>query len=84
MAALSDFVAEYMTENLRAADRGKKGRAPVTTEDLLAVGKLLDEHDPQMVAMLLIAYGYAKEPKDETPEPTPTPDNDHQNQEENE
>ncbi|QII21737.1 hypothetical protein G6R31_03770 [Deinococcus wulumuqiensis R12] len=84
MATLSEFVAEYMTENLRAADRGKKGRAPVTTEDLLAVGKLLDEHDPQMVAMLLIAYGYAKEPKDETPEPTPTPDNDHQNQEENE
>ncbi|MFD2610620.1 hypothetical protein ACFSR9_14445 [Deinococcus taklimakanensis] len=87
MAALAEFVTEYMTENLRAADRGKKGRAPVTTEDLLAVGKLLDEHDPQMVAMLLIAYGYAKEPKDETPEPVTTPDNpdqDTQNQEENE
>lgn len=87
MATLSEFVAEYMTENLRAADRGKKGRAPVTTEDLLAVGKLLDENDPQMVAMLLIAYGYAKEPKDETPEPVTTPENpeqDTQNQEENE
>ncbi|MFC3861146.1 hypothetical protein ACFOPQ_10290, partial [Deinococcus antarcticus] len=68
MAALSDFLAEYMNENLRAADRGKRGRAAVTTEDLLAIGKLLDEHDPQMVAMLLIAYGYAKEPKDDTPE----------------
>lgn len=72
MAALSDFVAEYMTENLRAADRGKRGRAPVTTEDLLEVGRLLDEHDPQMVAMLLIAYGYAKEPREETPEPEAT------------
>ncbi|GAA5503710.1 hypothetical protein Dxin01_03471 [Deinococcus xinjiangensis] len=87
MSALSDFVAEYMTENLRAADRGKKGRTPVTTEDLLAVGKLLDEHDSQMVAMLLIAYGYAKEPKDETPESVATPDHPDQapqNQEENE
>ncbi|GBF06004.1 hypothetical protein DAERI_070002 [Deinococcus aerius] len=72
MAALADFVAEYMTENLRAADRGKRGRAPVTTEDLLEIGRLLDEHDPQMVAMLLIAYGYAKEPREETPEPEAT------------
>lgn len=68
MAALSDFVAEYMNENLRAADRGKRGRAAVTTEDLLSVGTLLDNNDPQMVAMLLIAYGYAKEPKEETGE----------------
>lgn len=78
MTALSDFVTEYMTENLRAADRGKRGRVAVTTEDLLQVGKLLDEHDPQMVAMLLIAYGYAKEPREdvqefvETPEENPT------------
>lgn len=69
MATLSDFLTEYMTENLRAADRGRRGRAAVTTEDLLQIGKLLDEHDPQMVAMLLIAYGYAKEPREETPEP---------------
>ncbi len=74
MAALSDFVTEYMTENLRAADRGKRGRAPVTTEDLLEVGKLLDVHDSQMVAMLLIAYGYAKEPREETPEPLQPPE----------
>lgn len=85
MTALSDFVAEYMTENLRAADRGKRGRAAVTTEDLLQVGTLLDQHDPQMVAMLLIAYGYAKEPREDTPEPdgtpadqAPTPDDIHQ------
>ncbi|WP_245576221.1 hypothetical protein [Deinococcus murrayi] len=67
MAALSDFLTEYMTENLRAADRGKRERTAVTTEDLLQAGQLLDEHDPQMVAMLLIAYGYAKEPREETP-----------------
>ncbi|MFC4427195.1 hypothetical protein [Deinococcus navajonensis] len=69
MAALSDFLAAYMTENLRAADRGRRGRPAVTTEDLLQVGMLLDEHDPQMVAMLLIAYGYAKEPREEAQEP---------------
>jgi hypothetical protein len=81
MTALSNFVAEYMTENLRAADRDKRGRAAVTTEDLLSVGTLLDTHDPQMVAMLLIAYGYAKEPRDDAPDATsidqtetPTPD----------
>ncbi|GIW26185.1 hypothetical protein [Meiothermus sp.] len=63
-AALANFITEYMTENLRAADRGKRQRPAVTTTDLEQVIALMDKHNPETVAMLLIAYGYAKEPRD--------------------
>jgi hypothetical protein len=63
-AALAAFISEYMTENLRAADRGKRQRPAVTTSDLEQVIELMDKHDSETVAMLLIAYGYAKEPRD--------------------
>ena len=62
--ALAGFISEYMTENLRAADRDKRGRPSVTTTDLEQVIGLMDSHNPETVAMLLIAYGYSKEPKD--------------------
>lgn len=63
-AALAGFISEYMTENLRAADRGKRQRPAVTTTDLEQVIALMDKHDSETVAMLLIAYGYAKELRD--------------------
>lgn len=63
-AALAGFISEYMTENLRAADRSKRQRPAVTTTDLEQVIALMDKHDSETVAMLLIAYGYAKEPRD--------------------
>ena len=63
-AALAGFVSEYMTENLRAADRGKRQRPAVTTTDLEQVIALMDTHNSETVAMLLIAYGYAKEPSE--------------------
>lgn len=63
-AALANFISEYMTENLRAADRDKRQRPAVTTTDLEEVVGLMDKYDPETVAMLLIAYGYAKEPRD--------------------
>jgi hypothetical protein len=63
-AALAGFISEYMTENLRAADRNKRQRPAVTTTDLEKVIALMDSHNPETVAMMLIAYGYAKEPRD--------------------
>jgi hypothetical protein len=68
-AALAGFISEYMTENLRVADRTSPERPlpqrpAVTTTDLEQVIALMDKHDPETVAMLLIAYGYAKEPRD--------------------
>lgn len=63
-AALANFITEYMTENLRAADRDKRQRPAVTTADLEQVIALMDSHNPETVAMLLIAYGYAKEPSE--------------------
>jgi hypothetical protein len=68
-AALAGFISEYMTENLRVADRTSPERPlpqrpAVTTTDLEQVIALMDKHDSETVAMLLIAYGYAKEPRD--------------------
>jgi hypothetical protein len=69
-AALAGFISEYMTENLRAADRGKRQRPAVTTTDLEQVIGLMDSYHPETVAMLLIAYGYAKEPSEPKDEDT--------------
>jgi hypothetical protein len=75
VAALAEFISEYMAENYRAAERGKRQRPAVTTTDLEQVVALMDapDYDPETVAMLLIAYGYSKEPtepKDEEPTDT--------------
>lgn len=71
-AALGEFVTEYMAENYRAAEREKRQRPAVTTADLEQVISLMDTHNPTTVAMLLIAYGYAKdtESKEQDSEPT--------------
>ena len=48
-----------------AAERQRqrcRQRPAVTTTDLEQVIALMDAHDSKTVAMLLIAYGYAKEP----------------------
>lgn len=66
--ALCDFVDRYNRENARRAeqlkDRPGRRRDSVTTGDIQEVIRLVDEHGPQLVAMLLIAYGTAKEPKE--------------------
>ena len=72
LAALSSFIADYNAENLRVYERrfdraiqkespsNLQRRVDISTDDLMEVAALLDEHDPQTVAMLLIAYGYSK------------------------
>lgn len=72
LAALSSFVVDYNAENLRVYERrldraaqdeshpSSQRRVDISTDDLIEVAALLDEHDPQTVAMLLIAYGYSK------------------------
>lgn len=102
LAALSSFIADYNAENLRVYERranqieqqGKlsgepQRRVDISTDDLMEMAALLDKHDSQTVAMLLIAYGYSKTErkqkeevnKDETSQ---NPDQNTNNQEENE
>jgi uncharacterized protein (UPF0332 family) len=64
LQALSDFVNQYMTENLRASYRDKHLRQFVTTDDLQQMVALVDEFDSRTVGMLLIAYGYSRDEKD--------------------
>jgi hypothetical protein len=69
ISALSEFITKYNTENMRAAERDKKRRADVSTNDITNVVRLLEEHDAQTVAKLLIAFGYAKSPFEATDDP---------------
>lgn len=81
--ALSEFLQQYSQENARVQERSKKKdyrkRKLVTTEDITQLVALIDRYDAPTVANLLIAYGYAYDPKlpdvtDSVAEPTPVLD----------
>lgn len=67
VGALSEFINSYNAQNARREEqlKGKGGRrrARLTVGDLDSVVKLIDEHEPESVAMLLIAYGSARDPR---------------------
>jgi hypothetical protein len=66
--ALSEFTHDYNQENSQILERYKGNppvkRAAVTTEDMAQVVALIDEYGSQTVASLLVAFGYAREPKE--------------------
>ncbi len=97
LAALSSFIADYNAENLRVYERranrmeqngtlsgNPQRRVDVSTDDLLEMAELLDKHDPQTVAMLLIAYGYSKTKREKDDTTSTPPEAADQNQEEQE
>lgn len=63
--ALSDFMHSYNEENARVYERtkGKSRRKAITTEDIADVVALVDEYGPQTICNLLVAFGYARDPK---------------------
>jgi hypothetical protein len=68
---LSDFVQSYNQENARIYEREHRQlRKDVTADDLEQVITLMDEYDATTVAHLLIAFGYARDPKDRQDQPT--------------
>ncbi len=71
--ALSDFLHDYNRETIQIYERYKGKppvhRAQVTTEDIQQVVGLVDEHGSQTVANLLVAFGYAREPREVEEEP---------------
>ena len=64
VAAISDFVQQYNAENARHAEESRERRSNVTTKDLDNVLDLIKNHDPYLVGMLLLAYGYARDVKE--------------------
>jgi hypothetical protein len=65
--ALSEFLQQYSQENARVQERNKnkayRRRKMITTDDIAQIVALIDRYDAPTVANLLIAYGYAYDPK---------------------
>jgi len=66
--ALASFAQSYNAENARVAERNLDvwRRTNITEEDLEQVVGLVDEYGAEVVAHLLVAFGYAREPREET------------------
>ena len=66
IAALSEFVQSYNAENARVYEKtGKQYRKNILTTDLEDVVRLVDKYGAATVGSLLIAFGYAREPREE-------------------
>jgi hypothetical protein len=65
--ALSEFLHEYNRETGQIYERYKGNppvrRATITTDDIQQVVQLIDDHDSSTIANMLIAFGYAREPR---------------------
>ena len=72
--ALSDFMQSYNEENARVHERtkGKSRRKAITTEDIASVVALIDQYGPQTICSLLVAFGYARDPKEKDDESAET------------
>ncbi len=64
---LSEFLQQYSQENARALerhkDRGYRKRISVSTEDIAQLVDLVDRYGAPTVANLLLAFGYAYDPR---------------------
>ncbi len=65
IVALMDFVHNYNQENAQVLERtGQQMRRDLRTTDVEEVVRLVDEYGSEAVANLLVAYGYAREPRE--------------------
>lgn len=61
---LGRFMYDYNHENARKSEtRKQQFRSNLTIEDVAAIVALIDEYDAPTVANLLVAFGYARDPK---------------------
>lgn len=66
IAALSEFMQSYNAENARVYEKtGKQYRKNILTTDVEDVVRLVDKYGATTVGNLLIAFGYAREPREE-------------------
>lgn len=61
VAAICDFAQQYNEENARHVEQGRERRKSITKEDLDQVIGMIEAKGPELVGMLLLAYGYARE-----------------------
>jgi len=61
---LCNFVQKYNAESARHMEIGKEPRELITDDDLNMVLQLIEDKSSELVGMLLLAYGYAREEKD--------------------
>ncbi|MDE0078641.1 MAG: hypothetical protein OXI80_12250 [Caldilineaceae bacterium] len=68
---LTDFMHSFNDETLRVYERTKgeiQQRKLITTQDIERVVKLVDEHGSKTVCNLLVAFGYARDSREQTGE----------------
>jgi hypothetical protein len=66
IAALGDFMQSYNAENVQKLEsKGEQMRKDLRTSDIEAIVELVDEYGPEVICNLLVAYGYAREPREE-------------------
>lgn len=66
ITALSEFMHSYNAENARVFEKtGKQYRKNIMTTDIEDIVHLVDEYGASIVGSLLIAFGYARDPKEE-------------------
>lgn len=70
ISILSDFLHKYNAENARVLEtRPGPYRRSITTSDIDTITALIDDYGSETVAKLLIAYGYARTPREAVEEP---------------
>jgi hypothetical protein len=78
MQALGEFLHDYNRETAQVYERYKGHppvrRAAVTTENIQQIAELIDEYGSKTVANLLVAFGYAREPREVEDEATQAAD----------
>lgn len=68
---LAAFMQSYNDETVRVFGRtNKQYRKLIATEDIECIVNLVDEYDSRTICRLLVAFGYARDPK-EKPEENP-------------
>ncbi|MGO0122576.1 hypothetical protein [Desulfothermobacter acidiphilus] len=66
VAALANFMQSYNRENSQILEKtGRQLRRDLRTTDIEDVIRLVDEYGSEVMANLLVAYGYAREPREE-------------------
>ena len=64
MAALSDFLHKYNAENAQVMEtRTGPYRRSIQTSDIEEITRLIDKHGSDVIAKLLVAFGYARVPR---------------------
>ena len=69
MACLADFLQSYNQENGQVLEKtNQKMRRNLRTTDVQEIVKLVDVFGAEVVPNLLVAFGYAREPREELEE----------------